>query len=277
MTLCQVLKRLFAVLSAPLVNMPKRKTVSTGSTISKSSRLQKKQAAPASKSKSAVRPSSEVTTPLIVAFDDAQGPEEPAKERTKRGERRGQILEVAARLFAERGYATCDMSAIAAELQIAKGTVYLYFKSKEELFLSAIESGIARMQAEIQSVSRNAKGLAYISQVVEAYLGFFDRNPQVVELFVQEHAVFNRPTRPRYFEFRDANRSKWRDVYLALIESGLIRNDIPIDAMLDTVGALLYGAIFTNYLAGRKSSREEQTQVILAILFHGIAVSDKPS
>jgi len=51
-----------------------------------------------------------------------------------RGDRREHILDVATDIFLSEGYASASMSTIAARLGGSKGTLYNYFKSKEELF-----------------------------------------------------------------------------------------------------------------------------------------------
>ncbi len=54
-------------------------------------------------------------------------------------DRRNEILDVAAEIFLDQGYAAASMSAIAARLGGSKGTLYNYFTSKEELFRAHIE------------------------------------------------------------------------------------------------------------------------------------------
>ncbi len=54
--------------------------------------------------------------------------------RKGRGDRRELILDVASEVFLKEGYAATSMSEIAARLGGSKGTLYNYFKSKEELF-----------------------------------------------------------------------------------------------------------------------------------------------
>jgi AcrR family transcriptional regulator len=58
--------------------------------------------------------------------------------------RREAILEVARAVFAEEGYATASMSTIAARLGGSKGTLYNYFKNKEELFAECVRQECAR-------------------------------------------------------------------------------------------------------------------------------------
>jgi AcrR family transcriptional regulator len=59
--------------------------------------------------------------------------------KAKRDQRRDVILEVAGAVFAEEGFAATSMSNIAARLGGSKGTLYNYFKSKEELFAAVVE------------------------------------------------------------------------------------------------------------------------------------------
>ncbi|MDT8448488.1 MAG: TetR family transcriptional regulator [bacterium] len=59
-----------------------------------------------------------------------------ARGTNQKDQRRQEILDCAARLMAQRDYATLSVQLIAQEAGIVKGTLYLYFKTKEELFLS---------------------------------------------------------------------------------------------------------------------------------------------
>ena len=59
------------------------------------------------------------------------------KVRTE--ERRQAILDIAARMFLEEGYATTTMARVSAELGGSKSTLYGYFPSKEALFVAVVE------------------------------------------------------------------------------------------------------------------------------------------
>jgi AcrR family transcriptional regulator len=61
-----------------------------------------------------------------------------AQSDQERESRRAEILECAARLFEETDYAALTMARIAEAAGIAKGTLYLYFHTKEELFLQLL-------------------------------------------------------------------------------------------------------------------------------------------
>jgi AcrR family transcriptional regulator len=63
----------------------------------------------------------------------------PAQRAALGAERREQILEAAVRLWAGHGFEATTLEAIAREAGIAKGTVYLYFATKEDLVAAAVE------------------------------------------------------------------------------------------------------------------------------------------
>ncbi len=63
------------------------------------------------------------------------------KER-EREQRRHEILKAAQRVFFRNGFDKTSMEMVAEECQLAKGTLYLYFKSKEELYISLVQDGI---------------------------------------------------------------------------------------------------------------------------------------
>jgi AcrR family transcriptional regulator len=58
------------------------------------------------------------------------------------------ILDAARTVFSRQGYAQTAVDDVAEEARIAKGTLYLYFKSKEELYLAALVSDLRAMAAE---------------------------------------------------------------------------------------------------------------------------------
>jgi AcrR family transcriptional regulator len=189
----------------------------------------------------------------------------------RRSERRRSIVEAAARLFAELGFAGCEMERVASELKIAKGTLYLYFPGKQDLFFACVDLGMQQMQAAVRlASSKSTEPFEIIAQAIRTYLTFFDEHPHYVELLIQERANFKNRKRPTYFEYRDANRGPWRQLYVDLVASGRLRNDIPIERMLDTIGNLLYGTMFTNLFIGRTGSIEEQFEAIYEIALRGI-------
>jgi len=189
----------------------------------------------------------------------------------RRSERRQQIIEAAAVLFAELGFAGCEMERVALQLGIAKGTLYLYFPGKQDLFFACVDLGMQQMQQAVnEAAETTGDPFEKIQRAIRAYLQFFDENSHYVELLIQERANFKDRKRPTYFEHRDANRGPWRDLYVGLIDAGMLRNDIPVERMLDTIGNLLYGTMFTNLFIERSVPLDEQYHAICEIVLRGI-------
>jgi len=75
-----------------------------------------------------------------------------SEKPTGRGDRREYILDVAGELFQRDGYADTSMSSIAATLGGSKGTLYNYFKSKEELFSAFVTRHCEGHRAQISDL-----------------------------------------------------------------------------------------------------------------------------
>jgi len=200
----------------------------------------------------------------------ANGGPQRAVDSGHRARREEQILEAAMQLFAEHGYSDTDTQLLADKLQVGKGTLYRYFRSKRELFLAAADRVMRLMR---QSIEERIKGIdepfERLGVGIRAYLGFFAEHPEYVELLIQERAQFKDRKKPTYFAHRDTNIKPWQALYRSLIEIGRIRN-IPVERITDVVGNLLYGTMCTNYFTHQRPAVEAQARDILDIVFHGI-------
>ncbi len=109
---------------------------------------------------------------------------EDQKER-----RRGEILDVAWRLFRERFYGEITVSEVAREAGLAKGTVYLYFETKEEMFLSALERQLAAWFEYLDGRLREMRGSCQIPEVVALLCGSLEERPALVRALAITHGV----------------------------------------------------------------------------------------
>jgi AcrR family transcriptional regulator len=186
--------------------------------------------------------------------------------------RRGEIVDVAATMFAATGYAETDVQLIADRIGVGKGTVYRYFGSKEELFFATVDVGMKQLQAAISEAAAQATSdTERIELGIRGYLRYFDEHPELIELLILERAHVRARKRPTYFVHRDANLGPWRDLFTRLMDAGVIRR-ISVDRVTDVISDLLYGTIFTNHFAGRKKSLTSQCEDVLDVLFQGLLV-----
>jgi len=77
----------------------------------------------------------------------AHSPRAPATAAA--GDKRARILDAAERIFARRGFFHARVSEIAKEAGVADGTIYLYFKNKDDLLISLFESRMERVTATL--------------------------------------------------------------------------------------------------------------------------------
>ena len=88
--------------------------------------------------------------------------------RKPEGDKRRQILDAAVSVFAQKGYFTARVSDVASSAGVADGTIYLYFKSKEDivvsLFSDVLERHLARAKEEIANARTPRQKLLAIAR-----------------------------------------------------------------------------------------------------------------
>jgi hypothetical protein len=138
------------------------------------------------------------------------------------------------------------------------------------LFLAAVDRGVRRLMAEVNaSTAELADPLDRIVGAIHTYLAFFDRHPELVELFIQERAQFKDRPQPTYFAHKQANAGPWQELYDRLVANGRVRA-LPTGPDQDVVSDLLYGTILANYFTRRPASHEAQAQSIVDVVFYGV-------
>ncbi|CAN7233014.1 TetR/AcrR family transcriptional regulator [Phenylobacterium sp. LjRoot225] len=93
----------------------------------------------------------------------------PARE-ARREDRRDAILDVAYECFVAEGYGSTSMSTIAARLGGSKGTLYNYFKSKEELFDAFVRRRCASLHLDLESLPKDGELRPRLVQMARAFL-----------------------------------------------------------------------------------------------------------
>jgi len=78
------------------------------------------------------------------------------KEREKQA-RKESILDAARRVFQEKGYHSTTMNKIAEEAELSKATLYLYFKNKDDLFLSMTTEPLKKLKKEFEKIATTDK------------------------------------------------------------------------------------------------------------------------
>src|SRR6516225_5792547 len=79
-------------------------------------------------------------------------------DTNRTGGKRERILDAAVHVFAEKGFYGAKVSEIAREAGVADGTIYLYFKSKDDLLISLFEDRMAQINANLREALESAPG-----------------------------------------------------------------------------------------------------------------------
>jgi AcrR family transcriptional regulator len=109
-----------------------------------------------------------------------------------------QIFEAAARVFQQDGYAGARMQQIADEANINKSMLHYYFRSKEKLFREVFRKEMTRFFPSLFQVLASEDTLdKKVPQLIEAYYGFLQDNPNIVQFVIQE--MNNHPDEFRSF------------------------------------------------------------------------------
>jgi AcrR family transcriptional regulator len=97
--------------------------------------------------------------------------ERKAREKERR---RNEIIDAAERLFFSKGFEHVTMDEIAAGAELSKGTLYLYFRSREDLHYAIVIRGLEILNRLIrEAYDARRKGLENILEMGEAYIRFF--------------------------------------------------------------------------------------------------------
>jgi AcrR family transcriptional regulator len=96
-------------------------------------------------------------------------------EATTLSGKRQQIIDGACRMFLAQGFDAASMGAIARESGVSKGTLYVYFKSKEELFEAIVEEQCRQQAEQIFALDRQAPVEALLTRLGEDFARFLCR------------------------------------------------------------------------------------------------------
>jgi AcrR family transcriptional regulator len=131
----------------------------------------------------------------------------------ERQQRRSDILQAAERVFAAKGFHAASIEEIAHAAEFASGTVYLYFKDKEALYIELFEEKIRDLTSDIRrQVEKINDPVEALKTLVAVRMGYFEHNRTFFRIYAREG--INR------YEGREG---RWKSViqlyeeYLALI------------------------------------------------------------
>lgn len=106
------------------------------------------------------------------------------RRQRERSRREKEIIEAARDLFFEKGFDSTSVDEIAGRLELSKGTIYLYFGSKEELYFAVAKEGLGIARDLFRdALSGPGTGLKKLEAIGRSYIRFWSSQPEYRRLF----------------------------------------------------------------------------------------------
>jgi AcrR family transcriptional regulator len=113
----------------------------------------------------------------------------PSREEVLTTFRRTALIDAARRVFGGHGFDGATMEAIAAAAQVAKGTIYLYYRSKRAIYDATLEAGLAEIDRLTEARIRQAASIKdAIAGFIAVRTAYFQERPDFFRMYVAEVA-----------------------------------------------------------------------------------------
>ena len=190
--------------------------------------------------------------------------------RKSNPEKRAQILRAATEIFSAREFHAVPVDDVATAAGVGKGTLYLYFPTKEQLFYATILDALDVLLGELRAAVHGRSGEEALRGFVACMLDFFWRRHQLAVLM---HSYEHRLREPSGVEWRA------RRAAMVALARGLLAPEIRAghlatrDAALATEMLLaLIRAAVLNQRNGDRPARA--ADLVVRLFLHGIASAD---
>src|SRR5512134_1356208 len=133
-------------------------------------------------------------------------PAMPRRGRDDGADKRNRILRAAVQIFSRKGFFNSKVSEIARASGVADGTIYLYFKNKDDLLISLFEEKMGEVVADVrQRVSSAGDALAKLRIFIDNHMELLDREAGLIEVLQVELRQSNKflkdYTPAKFFEY----------------------------------------------------------------------------
>jgi AcrR family transcriptional regulator len=154
--------------------------------------------------------------------------------------KRERLLAAATQLFSERGYAATDMAELAARAGVAKGSLYNYFSSKDELYHYVCMDGLARHRAAVyDGLDTSAGVVSQVRHIFAAGVRFAQAHPDYISLYLNvSSAGMARFAQQMSREVEKFTADHLKRMLRRGIERGEVRADIDVNLTAFLINSL---------------------------------------
>ncbi len=180
----------------------------------------------------------------------AAKPKSTAMRREREREARRQlILDAAKSVFAERGFLNATIEEIAGRCELAVGTLYRYFQSKEEIYVSLLFEAMEMFRAAIEAAKNSgAPPQEQLRAVWRFFYDFYREQPEYYRafMFLHNEGLRDAISPDVVKEINQRARMNFRrvaEIVQAGVEAGTYRPDLDTRGVADVLWSLLMGIV----------------------------------
>ena len=170
------------------------------------------------------------------------------KEREKE-QRRQDIISAGEIIFFSKGFDKATVDEVAKEAELSKGTVYLYFKSKEDLLFGVLQRGADVLRKMLDDVITEEKyGIENLIEMAGAFIRFSSEYENYFKIFLhfQNSKTSKLNIEDKQLQDYFVNQSPF-SLLTKIVEKGItdktLRDDIPVDILATTLWSQMMGLL----------------------------------
>jgi AcrR family transcriptional regulator len=184
-----------------------------------------------------------------------------------------EILDAARAVFARKGFKDATVDDIAEAAGVAKGTVYLYFASKRDIFLKTVIQGTIALQDEVRrSMAAEPDAATKIQAFIRTRLEYSERNRDFMRIFYLEmNHMLIRPV-PGDQEFQELYQRQAATLE-RILEEGIARNEVrtmDVSASARVIYDMTRGLVVHRLLGWSESSVEQDAGFLFDVIWKGV-------
>lgn len=209
------------------------------------------------------------------------------RERNRREGNKKSILEIAEKIFTQKGYSLTTMDEIAKEAQFSKATIYQYFKNKSEMFFEIIYKSFEELLQKIGKVQKmNVNAEEKLKKAIYYTGYYYYTKKNIARIFIMEKALMRKllhldskvqapsthhpPIPGRYKAILDQIFNLWCEIIEEGIKNGEFRR-VDVRQACFILGAMIRGFHFKGPVREKKElSVQESTDLLHNYFLYGI-------
>jgi AcrR family transcriptional regulator len=189
--------------------------------------------------------------------------ERKLREKTQREEA---ILAAAKHVFQQKGLVAATMDDIAAAAELAKGTLYRHYRSKEDIMLLINERALQELHGHfVQATAAAGTGLEKLLRLTQAYYAFGLANPAYFDFIAFFESPFPSTSVARLYATGSTIRALVMHLLGQGMQDGSIRTDLKAELLTNIMWASSYGIM--QLIVSRGGHLSENQEINLEELF----------